>query len=104
MHDSDVKSSVQLTSSGRLQGFIAGSAANLGSIRIKSIQAQSSAAYAEIKIYNNTSATGPILIHLKFGSAANESLAFDFDGDGVRFPDQAFVSLANCDHFVAYYC
>ena len=35
---SDVKASVALTSDGRLQGFIGGSAANLGQVRIRSIQ------------------------------------------------------------------
>ena len=103
MYSSDVKASVQLTGSGRLQGYISGSATNLGPVRIRNIQAQASAADAEIKIYNNTSAAGPILIHLKFGAAANESLNFSFDCDGVRFEDQAYVDLTNCDHFVAYY-
>ena len=36
----DVKASVALSSDGRLQGFIGGSAANLGPIRIKTIQMQ----------------------------------------------------------------
>ena len=36
---SDVKASVELTSTGRLQGLIAGSAANLGPMRIVSINA-----------------------------------------------------------------
>ena len=76
--NSDVKASVQLTGDGRLQGFIAGSAANLGPIRIKSIQAQSSAADGEIKIYDNTSASGDILVHLKWGTAANEVLIITF--------------------------
>ena len=35
---SDVKASTALTSDGRLQGSVAGSNANLGPIRIKSIQ------------------------------------------------------------------
>ncbi len=52
---SDVKASVPLTSSGRLQGFIgasgAGTATNLGSLRIQSVQAQASAADAQISSY-----------------------------------------------------
>ena len=51
---SDVKASVALTSDGRLQGFIGGSAANLGQVRIRSIQCQASAANGEVKIYDNT--------------------------------------------------
>jgi hypothetical protein len=99
----DVKASVALSSDGRLQGFIGGSATNLGSVRIKTIQMQSSAADAEVKIYDNTSAAGVIKIHHKFGTGANESLVVNFDGDGVRFETAAFVDVTNCDFVVAYY-
>ena len=99
----DVKASVALTSDARLQGFIGGSAANLGPIRIKTIQLQSSDADAEVKIYDNTSAAGVIKIHHKFGTAANQSLVVNFDGDGVRFETAAFVDVTNCDFVVAYY-
>ena len=68
MH-SDVKASVQLTGDGRVQGYVGGSATNLEQIRIKSIQAQSSAADAEIKIYDATSASGDILIQFKSGNS-----------------------------------
>ena len=99
----DVKASVALSSDGRLQGFIGGSAANLGPIRIKTIQMQASAADAEVKIYDNTSAAGVIKIHLKWGTAANEPLVMSFEGDGVRFETAAFVDVTNCDFVVAYY-
>ena len=100
---SDVKASTALTSDGRLQGSVAGSNANLGPIRIKSIQCQSSAADGEVKIYDNTSAAGVIKIHLKWGTAANEPFTMNFDGDGVRFETAAFVDVTNCDFVVAYY-
>ena len=45
----DVKASTALTSDGRLQGSVGGSNTNLGPIRIKSIQCQSSAADGEVK-------------------------------------------------------
>ena len=99
----DVKAAVALTSDGRLQGFIGGSAANLGPIRIKTIQLQSSDADAEVKIYDNTSAAGVIKIHHKFGPAATQSLVVNFDGDGVRFETAAFDDVTNCDFVVAYY-
>ena len=102
--DSDVKASIQLTGDGRLTGYIAGSAANLGPVRIKSIQAQSSAADAEIKIYDATSASGDIKIHLKWGTAANEGLEYNFPGGGVRFETTVYVDVTNCDSFIAYYC
>ena len=105
MHSSDVKVTVPLTSTGQLQGYVgsgAGSATNLGPIRIKSIQAQTSAADASIKIYDGTSASGTKLLEFKFGSGANESFDQRLPSDGVRFSTGAYVVLANCDFFVAY--
>ena len=102
--EADVKASIQLAADGRLTGYIAGSAANLGPVRIKSIQAQSSAADAEIKIYDAATASGDIKIHLKWGTAANEGLEYNFPGRGVRFETTVYVDLTNCDSFVAYYC
>tara|TARA_R100000664_G_scaffold32398_1_gene47263 strand:- start:5541 stop:5867 length:327 start_codon:yes stop_codon:yes gene_type:complete len=105
---SDVKASVPLTSSGRLQGFIgasgAGTATNLGSIRIQSVQAQSSDADAQIIIYDGSSASGTrIIAQFKFGAAANEYFDHYIPGLGCRFTEGAFVALTNCDFFVAYY-
>ena len=100
---SDVKASVALTSTGQMQGYIAGSAANLGPIRIVSINAQADAADLEIKIYDGTSASDPLVVHLKGCSADNESFDFSFGGNGIKCGTSAYVVLANCDHFVAYY-
>ena len=107
MSSSDVKATVALTSTGQLQGLIgtgAGTATNLGPIRIQSVQAQASAADGSIKIYDGTSASGTkLLIEFKFGSAANESFDHYLPNDGVKFDTGAYVVLANCDFFVAYY-
>tara|TARA_R100001015_G_C4621774_1_gene179053 strand:- start:1533 stop:1859 length:327 start_codon:yes stop_codon:yes gene_type:complete len=107
MSSSDVKATVALTSTGQLQGFIgtgAGTATNLGPIRIQSVQAQASAADGSIKIYDGTGASGTkLLIEFKFGSAANESFDHYLPNDGVKFDTGAYVVLANCDFFVAYY-
>ena len=100
---SNVKASVALTSTGQMQGYIAGSAANLGPVRLVSINAQASGADLEIKIYDGTSASELLVTHLKGCSAANETFNFNFGGDGVRCGTSAYVVLANCDHFVAYY-
>ncbi len=100
---SDVKASVALTSTGQMQGYIAGSAANLGPIRIVSINAQASAADLDIKIYDGTSASDTLVAHLKGCSAANESFNYSFGGNGVYCGTSAYVVLAYCDHFVAYY-
>ena len=100
---SNVKASIELTSSGRLQGYIAGSAANLGPIRIISINAHLTGADGEITIHDNTSAAGDILIHLKGGSASNDTLNFNFGGIGVYFRTAAYVTLSAIDSFTAYY-
>tara|TARA_R110000787_G_scaffold149202_1_gene263159 strand:- start:2713 stop:3033 length:321 start_codon:yes stop_codon:yes gene_type:complete len=100
---SDVKASIELGASGRLQGYIATAATNLGPIRIVSINAHLTAADGEITIHDNTSAAGDIKIHLKGGSGSNETLNFTFGGNGVYFSTAAYVTLANIDSFTAYY-
>jgi hypothetical protein len=108
MSSSDVKASVPLTATGQLQGTIgtgAGTATNLGPLRVQSVQAQASAADATIKVYDGTGASGTkLLMEFKFGSAANESFDHYLPNDGVYFKNGAYVVLANCDFFVAYHC
>ena len=99
----DVKSSVELTGSGRLQGLVASSATNLGPCRIISINAHLTGADGEITIQDATTASGDIKIHLKGGSASNETLNFNFGGNGVKFDTAPYVTLANIDSFTAYY-
>ena len=97
MSSSDVKATKALAATGQLQGFIgsgAGTATNLGPIRIQSVQAQASAADGSIKIYDGTSASGTkLLIEFKFGSAANESFDHYLPNDGVKFNTGAYVVL-----------
>ena len=99
----DVKSSVELAASGRLQGLVAGSATNLGPCRIISINAHLTGADGEITIQDATTASGDIKIHLKGGSASNDTLNFNFGGNGVYFGTGAYVTLAAIDSFTAYY-
>ena len=99
----DVKASVELTGTGALQGSIGGSSTNLGPCRIISINAHLTGADGEITIHDNTSAAGVIKIHLKGGSTSNDTLNFNFGGNGVYFGTAAFVTLAAIDSFTAYY-
>ena len=99
----DVKASVELTSSGRLQGDVSGSATNLGPCRIISINAHLTGADGEITIQDATTASGVIKIHLKGGSGSNDTLNFNFGGNGVKFDTAPYVTLANIDSFTAYY-
>jgi len=62
---SNIKASIELGATGRLQGYIAGSATNLGPIRIISLNAHLTGADGEITIQDAATATGDILIHLK---------------------------------------
>ena len=100
---SDVKASVELTSSGRLQGDVSGSATNLGPCRIISINAHLTGADGEITIQDATTASGVIKIHLKGGSTSNDTLNFNFGGNGVKFATAAYVTLANIDSCTIYY-
>jgi hypothetical protein len=99
----DVKASVELTGTGALQGSIGGSSTNLGPCRIISINAHLTGADGEITIQDATSATGVIKIHLKGGSASNDTLNFNFGGNGVKFDTAPFVTLSAIDSFTAYY-
>jgi len=99
----DVKASVELTGTGALQGDVSGSATNLGPCRIISINAHLTGADGEITIHDNTSAAGVIKIHLKGGSASNDTLNFNFGGNGVKFDTAPFVTLSAIDSFTAYY-
>ena len=99
----DVKASVELTGTGALQGSIGGSSTNLGACRIISLNAHLTGADGEITIQDSTAASGDIKIHLKGGSASNETLNFNFGGNGVYFGTAAYVTLANIDSFTAYY-
>ena len=100
---SDVKASIELTGTGRLQGYIAVSAANLGPIRIVSINAHLTGADGEITIQDAATASGDILIHLKAGSTCNDTFNFNFGGNGVYFNTAAYVTLSAIDSFTAYY-
>ena len=99
----DVKASVELTGTGALQGSIGGSSTNLGPCRIISINAHLTGADGEITIHDATSASGDIKIHLKGGSASNDTLNFNFGGNGVKFDTAPFVTLSAIDSFTAYY-
>ena len=99
----DVKASIELTGTGRLQGYVGGSATDLEQCRIISINAHLTGADGEITIQDATTASGDIKIHLKGGSASNETLNFNFGGNGVKFDTAPYVTLANIDSFTAYY-
>jgi len=97
---SKVRQSVILTASGQVQKLIAGSAANIGKANIMNVFAQSSAADAEIKIYNEvgSGATASALIfHGKFGTAANHVHEFKIPASGIYASDGIYADVTNVD-------
>ena len=100
---SKVRQTVVLTADGNLQSLVntptTSTATNIKSINIMNIFGMSSAADAEIKIYNETgSATAKNLVfHGKFGTAANEVQEFKMPGAGIYCDEGAYVDLTNCD-------
>ena len=100
---SKVRQSVVLTADGNLQSLVntptTSTATNIKSINIMNIFGMSSAADAEIKIYNETgSATAKNLVfNGKFGSTGNVVHEFKMPGAGIYCNDGAYVDLTNCD-------
>ena len=99
----DVKASIELTGTGRLQGYVGGSATDLEQCRIISINAHLTGADGEITIQDATTASGDIKIHLKGGANSNDTLNFNFGGNGVKFDTAPYVTLSAIDSFTAYY-
>ena len=106
---SKVRQTVVLTATGQLQSLVVdntanpttGTATNITKINIMNIFAMSSAANADIKIYNETgSATAKNLVyHGKFGAAADAVHEFKLPGAGIYCDDGAYAVLTNIDFF-----
>ena len=99
---SKVRQSVILSASGQIQKLISGTATNITAANIMNIYAMSSAANAEIVIYNEigSSATASKLIfHGKFGSAADAVHEFKLPGAGIYADTGMYAVLTNIDFF-----
>ena len=99
---SKVRQSIVLTTSGQLQKLntSSGAAMNITKAQVMTVYGMSSAANAEIKIYNEigSGATGKKLIfHGKFGTAANEVQEFKLPGVGIYANEGCYVALTNVD-------
>jgi len=99
---SKVKQSIILTADGQIQSLVAGSAADITKCNIMSIYAQSSAADAEIKIYNeigDAKTASALIYHGKFAAGANETVEFNLPGAGIYADTGMYADLTNCDFF-----
>ena len=102
MNTTDVKQTIAISSTDTLQKYVGTSATDIGSARLKAVQAQSSAADATVKIYDATDATtaSTPVWEAKFGTEANESFTFYLPQNGIRCKTAMHAVLANCDYLV----
>ena len=97
---SKVRQSVVLTGDGQVQKLIQGSAANIGSANILSVFAQSTAADAEVKLYNEADASktaGKLIFHGKFGANDNAVHEFKIPAAGIYASDGIYADVTNVD-------
>ena len=102
MSPTDVKQTIAISSTDTLQKYVGTTATDIGSARLKAIQAQSSAADASVKIYNATDATtaSTLVFEAKCGTAANESFTFYLPPRGIYCSTAMHAVLSNCDFLV----
>jgi hypothetical protein len=99
---SKVRQSVILAADGQVQALVNGSAANITKANIMTVFAQSSAADAEIKLYNEIGSgvtASKLIFHGKFGTAANEVEQFKIPGAGIYADTGIYADLTNVDFF-----
>ena len=102
MSPTDVKQTIAISSTDTLQKYVGTTATDIGSARLKAIQAQSSAADASVKIYNATDATtaSTLVFEAKWATAANESFTFYLPPRGIFCSTAMHAVLSNCDFLV----
>ena len=99
---SKVRQSVVLAADGQVQKLISGSAANITKANIMTVCAQSSAADAEIKLYNEICSgvtASKLIFHCKFGTVANHAQEFKLPGAGIYADTGIYADLTNIDFF-----
>jgi len=103
MDQTDVKQTIAISSTDTLQKYVGTVATDIGSARLKAVQAHSSAADASVKIYNATDATtaSTLVFEAKWGTAANEDFTFYLPQNGIRCKTAMHAVLSNCDFLVA---
>ena len=102
MNTTDVKQTIAISSTDTLQKYVGTTATDIGSARLKAIQAQSSAADASVKIYNATDATtaSTLVFEAKWGTADNSDFYVKIPGEGSYCDTGMYADLTNCDFLV----
>ena len=103
MSPTDVKQTIAISSTDTLQKYVGTSATDIGSARLKAIQAQASGANASVKIYDATDATtaSTLVFEAKWGKADGDIITFYLPQNGIRCKTAMHAVLSGCDFFVA---
>ena len=99
---SKVRQSVVLTADGQVQKLISGSAANITKANIMTVCAQSSAADAEIKLYNEIGSgvtASKLIFHCRFSTVDKHTQEFKLPGAGIYADTGIYADLTNIDFF-----
>jgi hypothetical protein len=105
MSPTDVKQTIAISSTDTLQKYIGTVATDIGSARLKAIQAQASGANASVKIYNATDATtaSTLVFEAKWGINDGDIITFYLPQNGIRCKTAMHAVLSNCDFLVVTY-
>ena len=103
MSPTDVKQTIAISSTDTLQKYVGTTATDIGSARLKAIQAQASAANASVKIYDATDATtaSTLVFEAKWGINDGDIITFYIPQNGIRCKTAMHAVLSNCDFLVA---
>ena len=103
MSPTDVKQTIAISSTDTLQKYVGTVATDIGSARLKAIQAQASTADASVKIYDAADATTPstLVFEAKWGINDGDIITFYLPQNGIRCKTAMHAVLLNCDFLVA---
>jgi hypothetical protein len=103
MNPTDVKQTIAISSTDTLQKYVGTVATDIGSARLKAIQAQASTANASVKIYDAADATtaSTLVFEAKWGINDGDIITFYLPQNGIRCKTAMHAVLSNCDFLVA---
>ena len=102
MDQTDVKQTIAISTTDTLQKYVGTTATDVGSARIKAVQAQASGANGSVKIYDATDATtaSTLVFEAKWGINDGDIITFYLPQNGIRCKTAMHAVLSNCDFLV----
>ena len=102
MSPTDVKQTIAIATTDTLQKYVGTVATDIGSARLKAVQAQASAANGSVKIYDatNASTASKLVFEAKWGIEADENFTFYLPQNGIKCKTAMHAVLSNCDFLV----